>query len=491
MNIKHTHTAQSRDNHQLSRTLQPRWVFALAVGSAVGWGAFVLPTDWLSVGGLSGTLIGFLVGSLLIGIIALSYGAVVRKLPVTGGGIAYAFASTGKIGAIAAGWCLTLGYSGIVALNASAIALVFRLIAPELVQTVPLYEVAGWTVYLPEVLISLVALTVFCVINIRGAGLSGKLQFVSVIVMLLGVLTIFASSVVTLVANGVPQLSSFPSNGSPLTAVTAIVAFAPWAYVGFDNVPQTASEFNFSGKKALALLLWGISTATAVYMAMTFSVAVGLEVSDTNMPANVAWPSAIAISSFSGKLGLVAIVVSVATGVVTGLNGFLMSTSRVLFTLGKTGILPRSFAKISERFGTPAFSIVFTACLCLPTPFLGRAALLWIVDMTSVGIAVAYFFTCFCAYRIGCGGTIPVIGHTAPASVRLRLIGISGCTVSVGFILLLLVPQSPGALSQPAMIALAFWLVCGLVFVLFRLPTLQKIPTSKISKAIFDDNVFV
>lgn len=36
---------------QLERTLKPQWVWAIAFGSAVGWGAFVLPVDWMSMAG--------------------------------------------------------------------------------------------------------------------------------------------------------------------------------------------------------------------------------------------------------------------------------------------------------------------------------------------------------------------------------------------------------------------------------------------------------
>lgn len=36
---------------RMAKTLKPHWVFAIALGSAVGWGAFILPTDWLSTGG--------------------------------------------------------------------------------------------------------------------------------------------------------------------------------------------------------------------------------------------------------------------------------------------------------------------------------------------------------------------------------------------------------------------------------------------------------
>lgn len=49
---------------ELRRSFKPQWVFAIALGSAVGWGAFILPFDWMTTGGLGGTVIGFHVGGL-------------------------------------------------------------------------------------------------------------------------------------------------------------------------------------------------------------------------------------------------------------------------------------------------------------------------------------------------------------------------------------------------------------------------------------------
>ena len=39
------------NREQLSKTLKPQWVWAIALGSAVGWGSFVLPVDWMSTAG--------------------------------------------------------------------------------------------------------------------------------------------------------------------------------------------------------------------------------------------------------------------------------------------------------------------------------------------------------------------------------------------------------------------------------------------------------
>lgn len=460
-------TEQSTTDHVLRRTLKPQWVFAVALGSSVGWGAFILPFDWMSSGGLAGTLLGFLVGGAMIAVIALSYGAVIRSLPVTGGGVAFAYASLGRLHAFIAGWCLTLGYAGIVALNASATALVFRVTQPELVMQGRLYTVAGWDIYLPEVAISIGFLLLFAWINIRGVELSGRLQYIACVIMLLAVLFILVAAVIVYLAGEVELAPGFPAGASPIAAVTTIVAIAPWAYVGFDNVPQLAGEFNFSPKKALGLLMWGVGAATFIYMAMmvSTSISVGTE-HDTY--ATSAWPPAEAISDLIGPLGLILMVVAVSMGVLTGLNGFYASTSRVLLTMGRMRMLPKSFARLHPRFGTPVVGVLFTTALCLVAPWFGRAALSWVVDMTSVGITVAYFYTCYCAMRIGLRGHVVGMQHQVSGNRMLALTGAVGCVLSLSFFAMLVVPGSPAALKTPSLIALSCWLLLGIAFYLMR-----------------------
>src|SRR5690606_23057260 len=105
-------------------------------------------------------------------IIAVSYGAMIKTYPVSGGEFAYAQAAFGRNHAMLCGWFLTLGYICIVALNASALALLARYVLPDIAEQGLLYQVAGWDVYLGEVLIATAALVIFALLNIRGTTLS-------------------------------------------------------------------------------------------------------------------------------------------------------------------------------------------------------------------------------------------------------------------------------------------------------------------------------
>ena len=79
----------------LKKSFKPSWVFAMALGSAIGWGAFILPFDWMTASGLGGALIGLAIGGGLIAIIGFSYGYAIKALPVTGGSVVFAMVSLG------------------------------------------------------------------------------------------------------------------------------------------------------------------------------------------------------------------------------------------------------------------------------------------------------------------------------------------------------------------------------------------------------------
>ena len=193
-----------------------------------------------------------------------------------------------------------LGYSCVVALNASAVTLVFRVTFPELVTRGALYDVAGWTIYLPEVAICSLFIILFAWLNTKGAALSGQFQFFAVVLMIVAVVVIVASMVIYNIAERPELAPAFPVDVSPVAAIATIIAFASWAYVGFDSIPQLAGEFSFSPKKALGLLMWGVIAATLIYLAMMLatSIAVGTH---HGAYEGEAWPPAAAISEVMGR----------------------------------------------------------------------------------------------------------------------------------------------------------------------------------------------
>src|SRR5699024_2988642 len=181
---------------------------------------------------------------------------------------AYAYISLGRTHAFISGWFLTLGYICIVALNASAFSLMIKFVFPSVIENFHLYTLAGWDVYGMEILIATASLALFGYLNIRGCGLTGRMQFIFAIIMVVAVLilTLFVGIQPGAGLSNVSPL--FPSDKTAIAAILSIVAIAPWAYVGFDAIPQAAEEFNFPAKKAFTLIILALLFAAILYSLM-------------------------------------------------------------------------------------------------------------------------------------------------------------------------------------------------------------------------------
>ncbi|PID86228.1 amino acid permease, partial [Candidatus Gracilibacteria bacterium] len=89
-------------------------------------------------------------------------------------------------------------------------------------------------------------------------------------------------------------------------------------------------------------------------------------------------------------------------------------------------------------------------------PFMGRNALLWFVDLSSVGASLAYFVTCLSALKIA-------------NTQKDKIIAMMGGGVSVLFLVVLLLPIFGTNISVPSYYCLVLWIVLGIfVYKLFN-----------------------
>ena len=468
----------------LKRTFKPHWIWAIALGSSIGWGAFVQPVNWMETAGPMGAMLGFLIGAALMMVIAVSYGFLIKTFPVSGGEFAYTFVSLGRTHAFISGWFLTLGYICIVALNASALALMFKYVFPAILENLYMYQVAGWDVYFVEIIIATAALSLFGYFNVKGSSFSGRMQFVFCIVMVSAVIAIFLMTGAQPEAGFSNVQPSFPTETTALAAILSIVAIAPWAFVGFDNVPQAAEEFNFSSKKAFSLIILAIVFAAVLYCLMILATAMARPWGELVEEGNL-WGTGAAIQELLGTTGLVILVIALTMGIFTGLNGFIISTSRLLFAMSRAKFIPGVFSKLHPKYKTPYISVIFAVVVSMIAPWFGREALTWVVDMSSVGVTIAYFYTCYTAFIMFSWNESGEVNNSnkVVAPVKKVFAGL-GMLSGIIFLGLLLIPGSPAFLGMESRIALIAWIILGLIFYFIKRKDLNAIPKEELSYLI-------
>lgn len=492
---------------RLEKKLSPINAVSLALGCIIGWGAFVMPGNtFLPNAGPLGTAIAMAIAALIMIVIAFNYDYMIRRHPVAGGEYTYARECFGEKNGFICSWFLGLSYLAIVPLNATALALVGRNLMGNIFAVGLKYTVAGYDIYAGEIALAVVALGLFAWLSVRGVNFTGAFQTILVFLLVGGVLVVtiaafvsgrmdisrikplFGSKSYALAAN-YNSLIAMMGGGSAadiaageamvrrsiIAGICAVIAVAPWAFVGFDTIPQASEEFRFSVKKTRIIMVLSIVFGALIYVVLnTVTASVvprGLSswavyIEDIgNLDGLISLPTFYAAYQLLGDAGLWCIGIAVLGAILSGIVGFYMATSRLLFSMARDGVLPKRFGVLHPKYKTPFYAILFVMIISMIAPFFGRTALGWIVDMSSTGAAVGYGYTSLAAL-------VTALRERRNADTHAGIIvtGVLGVIFALLFLVLLLVPI-PGlscSLSTEAYICLGIWIVMGVVFYLIR-----------------------
>ena len=99
-----------------------------------------------------------------------------------------------------------------------------------------------------------------------------------------------------------------------------------------------------------------------------------------------------------GDTGVSVLVAALLAVVITSLIGNLMTLSRLLYAFGRDHEIFGFLGKLNDR-NIPSKAIMFVVVLSCLIPFLGRTAIGWIVDVTTLGATLIYGFLSDFVYR--------------------------------------------------------------------------------------------
>ncbi|MBO4500797.1 MAG: APC family permease, partial [Clostridia bacterium] len=444
---------QQNNAPRLIRHLSPLAVWALSFGCSVGWGAFVMPGSYfLPNAGPLGTVIGMAAGAAIMLIFGFNYSFLINRYPDSGGTYSYSKQLFGYDHGLLSAWFMGLVYLAITWANATAIPLIFRNVSEnDVLQFGRLYKIAGYDVYLGEILISVAALIVFGLVCLRGIRLTAVVQTVFALLLMGGVVYLF---IAVFTSSGTDAANTFDpafsAESSPLIGILLVVSMAPWAFAGFESVSHTSEEFRFPHKKVLRILVISLAASAAAYILLSVIAA-------SVWPADM--PVFFAIRNATGKAGLVILGITAAAGIITGLVGNITAASRLMYSMSRDEMMPRRIGALN-RYGAPKYAILFLVAISLPIPFFGRAAIGWIVDVNTIGVAIAYAYTSAAAFKLA----------RSEGRRGVQAVSVLGMAVSVFFLFYFLIPKLTTSLAAESYFMLLLWAVLGFVvfFLLFR-----------------------
>ena len=451
--------------------LSPLGVIALSFGYAVGWGSFVLPgTMFLPNAGPAGTIIGLLIGAAAVVVLAYNYHKVTAAVQGSGGAYGFITEIFGPNHGFLVGWFLFLTYVAVLWANATALVLLARYLFGNALQFGFHYTMVGFDVYFGEVLLSLAAIVLCGCACILGKRFAVRLHTFCAFALIIGVAVCFSAALVLHKGGTAAMGPAFSPEGPAAVQILRILAMVPWAFVGFEAVVQSSSEFAFPLRRTFRLLLTAILVSALMYVLLVLLPVLALPEGFSNWKEYIAalprldgiaaMPVFSAARKALGPLGVAVIGGSMLAAQLTALFATYIAVSRLMRAMADDDMFPKWLSKCNEE-GNPVNAVLAVMCISIPIPFLGRTVIGWPVDLSNLGAAVAYGYVSAAALALL---------RREPNGGRFteKAAGFFGLAMSVVFTLLMLVPNylSGSSLSTESYLLLPVWCFAG--FLLYR-----------------------
>ncbi|MGF4045402.1 APC family permease [Paenarthrobacter nitroguajacolicus] len=302
---------------------------------------------------------------------ARSYGRMAKAFPFGGSAYTYATRSFGAGLGFMAGWSLLLDYLLLPMINYLLIGIYMEAAFPA---------VPAWVF----MVVSILAVTV---LNILGITAIAKANFVVVGLQALFIVLFVALGLSSITGTGNLDLMA-PFTGvdgaegvSPILAGSAILCLS---YLGFDAVSTFAEETKDPKRNLPKAIMLTTVLAGVIFLGLAY-------ISHLVLPVSTFKDVDAAAIEVIGAAGGNLLVAFFTAAYIAGSLGSALtsqaSVSRIIHSMGRSGVFPAALGRLHARFRTPVLPILLTSAVSLLAFVLD---LLTISSLISFGALVAF-----------------------------------------------------------------------------------------------------
>ncbi|WP_155590667.1 APC family permease [Lysinibacillus cavernae] len=381
---------QNSGTIQLKKTLGAFDLILLGIGAIVGTGIFILPGTVAATHAGPGIVFSFIIAALVCAFAGMCYSEFASSVPVTGSAYTYGYVVFGELIAWLVGWALLLEYGLAVAAVATgwssylnALLAGFHIVLPAAISGA-FNPASGTYINLPAIFI------IFATAFLLTLGIKESTRLNSVMV--------FLKVAVILLFIGVGVFYVEPSNWEPflpfgVSGVLSGAALVFFAYLGFDAVSSAAEEVKNPQRNMPIGIIGSLLICTVLYVAVSLVLTGIVSYHDLNVSDPVSYVMQLVHQDWiAGIISLGAVVGMMTVILVMSYGG-----TRLLYALGRDGLLPKSMAELSPKFKTPVKNTwVFALLVAFCAGFVPLSKLAELVNMgtlvafTIVSIGVVY-----------------------------------------------------------------------------------------------------
>ena len=389
----------NKDGH-LVRSLKVRDFLALGVGTIVSTSIFTLPGEVAAMHTGPAVAISFLLAAVVAGLVAFAYAEMSAAMPFAGSAYSWINVVFGEFFGWIAGWALLAEYFIALAFVGSGLSANFRALIAPLGLKLPasLSNAFGTDGGIVD-LVSVVVIALVAALISRGVSRAARVENVLVVLKVFAVLLFIVVGLTALhAANYVPFIPKYheTTNGpfGGWQGIYAGVSMIFLSYIGFDSIAANSAEAINPQKTMPRGILGSLVIVVVLFVAVSL-VLVG--VLPYSKYANSAEPVGLALRA-AGHGGVATVVQTIAVvGMFTALIGMSMAGSRLIYSFGRDGMLPKWLGKLdkSNRPNRALWTLTIVGILIgafFPFAFLSQ--------LISAGTLIAFMFVSIGIYPL-------------------------------------------------------------------------------------------
>lgn len=354
------------------------------VGSTIGTGIFFVLSQAVPEAG-PGVIVSFIIAGIAAGLAAICYAELASAVPVSGSSYSYAYSTLGEVVAMGVAACLLLEYgvaTAAVAVGWSGyvnklLSNLFGFQMPSALSAAPWGSHPGYA-NLPAVML----ITMCALLLIRGASESATVNAIMVLIKL-GVLAMFV--VIAFGAFDTDHLKDFAPFGVAGIGSAAGTIF--FSFVGLDAVSTAGDEVKNPQKTMPRAIIAALVIVTGVYVFVALA-ALGAQPWQKFGGQKEAGLATILDNVTQGKWASTILAAGAVISIFTVTLITTYGQTRILFAMGRDGLLPARFASVHPRTMTPVTNTVIVAiAAAILAAFIPLDSL---ADMVSIGTLTAF-----------------------------------------------------------------------------------------------------
>jgi APA family basic amino acid/polyamine antiporter len=349
-------------NPELRRALGPWATAAVVIGTAIGSGIFLVPTDMIkAVGSPSMVFMVWIFGGLLTLFGALTYAELSAMLPGAGGEYVYLTAAYGPFFGFIYGWTQTW------VAKAASIATLGTAFFTYVGDFFPVLDKVLYTIHLPigphggplEIragqLLAIGVILFLAGVNYLGVRVGGGVQVAVTALKIALIAGVILAGLLSSRGNVTNFHSRMLADPGGLAGFFVALVAALWAYDGWNNAGMLGSEVENPQRNLPRALIFGTLAMIGIYLLTNLTYFYILSASQVGGSERVA---ADAMRRVMGHGGGAAVSVAAMISIFAALNGSILSGSRVPYAMARDGLFFSSVRRVNPRFQTPSVAIV-------------------------------------------------------------------------------------------------------------------------------------